>query len=302
MLRSLRLPIVLVSVVMLAVAASSSTSGAGSGAGAVPAVGTDAADVDLRSVPGAVRFGDGHAIPLKAARPEWYTPEVEADVLAARGMAVPAPNDAPRPSEVGIRPGGWIVAPAGCTANFVFQNGPSLAIGTAGHCVEKTGEHVVMLTLAPGTENPVLVDIGSVAKMVDQGIGNDFALVTIRPELHPWVSATNAVIGGPCGQYGGSGPETVEHYGHGLAIGTGGTPRAGVALTWRPESFGWDSPSIFGDSGSSVRVTDFKAAGNLTHLVVDTRWLPSFVAGTRISKMLQIAGSGWTLKDSPLCL
>lgn len=56
-----------------------------------------------------------------------------------------------------------------------------------------------------------------------------------------------------------------------------------------------------GDSGSAVRVTDLKAAGDLTHLVVDTRWVPSFIAGTRIGKMLQIA-KGWELADSPLCV
>lgn len=57
---------------------------------------------------------------------------------------------------------------------------------------------------------------------------------------------------------------------------------------------------IFGSSGSPVRVTDLEAAGDLTHLVVSTKWLPSFIAGTRIVKMLQIA-NGWSLLDSPLC-
>ena len=44
-----------------------------------------------------------------------------------------------------------------------------------------------------------------------------------------------------------------------------------------------------------------KFAGDLTHLVVDTHWLPSIIAGTRIGKMLQIA-KGWALVNSPLCL
>lgn len=59
--------------------------------------------------------------------------------------------------------------------------------------------------------------------------------------------------------------------------------------------------AIFGDSGSPPRVTDLKAAGSLTHLVVDTAWLPSFIAGTRIGRILQIAG-GWSLASSALCL
>ena len=144
-------------------------------------------------------------------------------------------------------------------------------------------------------------DIGTVVARHDNGIGDDFALVSIKPALYPWVSATTAAVGGPCGEYYGSGPETVWHYGHGLAIGTGGTPRGGLALTWKADAFGWDGLAIFGDSGSPVRVTDLKAAGDLTHLVVDVRWLPSFIAGTRIGKMLQIA-SGWSLASSTLCL
>jgi hypothetical protein len=262
-------------------------------------VGTRASTVNLSAAPDAVPYGLGWAIPLRGARPAWYTPGVEQTVLAAAGTPVAAPNDAPLPSAVGIRPGAWMIAPNGCTMNFVFAQGADLAIGTAGHCAE-VGESVVLLTLAPGGADPVLVDIGTVLVSHDNGVGDDFALVSIRPELHSWVNATTAVIGGPCGQYAGSGPAVVMHYGHGLAIGTGGTPRAGLALTWQAESFGWNSPSIFGDSGSPVRVADLKAAGDLTHLVVDPAWLPSFVAGTRIGKMLQIAG-GWSLRNSTLC-
>jgi hypothetical protein len=167
--------------------------------------------------------------------------------------------------------------------------------------VEGINQEVVLLTLAPGTENPVLVEVGTVITFQDKGVGNDFALVSIRPELNEWVSPTAALIAGPCGAYSGSGPETVAHVGHGLVIGTGGTPRAGVALSWRDDAYGWDGAGIFGDSGSPVRVTGLQAAGNLTHLVVDTTWLPSYIVGTRIGRMLEIA-SGWGLASSPLCL
>lgn len=264
-------------------------------------VGTDSSRVDLWTAPGATPYEDGWAIPLAGSRPSWFTPELEEQVLAAAGIPVAAPLDAPLPSEIGIRPGSWMISPYGCTMNFVFGKGGTFGIGTAGHCTDKTGQHVILLTLAPGTSNPVLVDIGTVVARRDNGIGDDFALVSINPVLYPWVSATTALIGGPCGAYAGSGPETVAHYGHGLAIGTGGTPRVGVALTWKATAFGWDGAAIFGDSGSPVRVTDLKAAGDLTHLVVDTKWLPSFIAGTRIGRMLQIA-SGWSLVNSPLCL
>jgi hypothetical protein len=147
---------------------------------------------------------------------------------------------------------------------------------------------------------PVLVEIGTISVSHDNGVGDDFALVPIRAALNSWGSPTIAVVAGPCGAYGGSGPETVWH-GHGLGIGTGGTPRAGLALTWQANAFGWDGAAIFGDSGSAVRVgTGLAAAGDLTH-VVDTRWLPSFIAGTRIGKIQQIAG-GWSLVSSPICI
>ncbi|MDQ3829919.1 MAG: S1 family peptidase [Candidatus Tectomicrobia bacterium] len=282
----------------------------------LPKLGASGSSADLRSVPGTVEFSSGYAVPLRADKPSWLTPELEQRALASPGTPLAAPTDAPLPSEVGIRPGSWMISPAGCTMNFVFRKSGALGIGTAGHCVDKTGQHVILLTLAPGNGNPVLVDIGTVVARADGGVGNDFALVSIYPSLWSWVSPTTAVVGGPCGAYTGSGlvsvsnpvrgiqvpfvkglqigptafgPETVWHYGHGLAIGTGGTPRAGAALIWGPDYFAWDSPSIFGDSGSPVRITDLKAAGNLTHLVADSRFLRSFVAGMRISTMLNIA-------------
>jgi hypothetical protein len=287
------------SLALLALVTSGTDRPAADGGGRYP-VGTSAESVNLWTAPGAIPYEDDWAIPLAGARPDWFTPALEQAVLAAAGTPVAAPTDAPLPGEVGIRPGSWMLSPYGCTMNFVFAKSGSFAIGTAGHCVDKTGQSVILLTLAPGGSNPVLVDIGTVIARHENGIGDDFALVSIRPELYPWVSATTALVGGPCGAYSGSGPETVAHYGHGLGIGTGGTPRVGVALTWKADAFGWDGAAIFGDSGSPVRVTDLKAAGDLTHLVVNTKWLPSFIAGTRIGKMLQIA-NGWSLVDSPLC-
>jgi hypothetical protein len=269
-------------------------------AGGLPAIGTDPATVDLRAVPGAAPYGAGYGIPLKAAQPPWYTVELAGRARKSPGSPVPAPSDVPLPGEAGIRPGSWMIDPYGCTMNFVFAKGSKLAIGTAGHCTDTLRQDVVVLTLTPGSNNPVLLDIGTVVARDDNGVGDDFALVEIYPQLESWVSATTAAIGGPCGAYYGSGPETVWHYGQGLAIGTGGTPRAGVALTWQQDAFGWDSAAIFGDSGSPVRVTDLAAAGDLTHLVTDTNWLPSFIAGTRIGKILQIA-NGWRLVSSPLC-
>src|SRR5213078_282599 len=83
-------------------------------------VGTMAGSVSLQNAPGAVPYETGWAIPLAGARPAWFTPELEQQVIAAGGMPVAAPTDAPLPSEIGIRPGSWMISPYGCTMNFVF--------------------------------------------------------------------------------------------------------------------------------------------------------------------------------------
>ena len=276
--------------------------GVGAASGTLtPPVGAQAAEVNFAGVKGTVRHGDGWAIPLRARQPSWYSKALSSRVDAANGRPVAAPPQAPLPGEIGIRPGSWMVEPFMCTMNFVFRTSGSFAIGTAGHCTRRVGQEVVLLTLAPGGANPVLVEVGRVLARQNGGIGNDFALVSVRPQLNSWVDPTIAVVGGPCGTYKGAGPETVAHYGHGAVIGTGGTPRAGVALRFTKTAFGWIGAGIFGDSGSPVRVTDLAAAGNLTHLVVDARWLPNVITGTRIGRILAIA-DGWSLANSSLCL
>jgi hypothetical protein len=78
---------------------------AGTASAATPTLGQSASSVDLRNVMGTVAYGDGHAVPLRAARPSWYTADLAAGVHAADGQPVAAPTDAPLPGEVGIRPG-----------------------------------------------------------------------------------------------------------------------------------------------------------------------------------------------------
>jgi hypothetical protein len=85
--------------------------------------------------------------------------------------------------------------------------------------------------------------------------------------------------------------------GHGVAVGTGGTPRAGVvAYTGGGDTnddgaaYAWTGAASPGDSGSGVRAATGAAVGNLTHLVVGTRYLPGVIAGTTAAKMERIAG------------
>lgn len=233
-------------------------------------------------------------VELEAPKPDWYTPQLHERVMAAaeRGESVPIPQgvdyNASGLAFTGIRPGAWIIAPAGCTTNFVFGSASNYFIGTAGHCTS-VGDEVTLIA-APG----VLMNIGTTVKSVDRGIGNDFALIDVRPEMEQYVNPSMAYFGGPTAAGSPQPGHVVEHSGHGLAIGTGGTPRAGVVVYRGAgeggDAFAWVGAASPGDSGSAVRLASGEAAGNLTHLVVGGEYLPGDVAGTTIARMLRIAG------------
>jgi hypothetical protein len=245
---------------------------------------------------GAIAIGGGrHAVELKEPRPDWYTPELERKVHEAGRAGVPIPEGVDVPASslafTGIRPGAWMLSPSGCTMNFVFGTGTDLYIGTAGHCA-KVGQRVTLIAL-PG----VLMDIGKTVKSVNQGIGNDFALVKIDPAMIDLVNPSMSYFGGPTATGNPKVGDAVVHSGHGLVIGTGGTPRAGVVTYRGGNAFGWDGAAAPGDSGSAVRNVNGQAAGDLTHLVVGTKYLPAFIAGTTIARMTQIAGKPTIIPD-----
>jgi hypothetical protein len=243
-------------------------------------------------------------VELKAPQPDWYTPALHAKVVAAgdRGESVPLPAGTDYETSAllftGIRPGSWIISPAGCTANFVFGSAADYYIGTAGHCAGVGDE--VTIVAAPG----VLMNIGTTVKSVDAGIGNDFALIDVSPQMEQHVNPSMAYFGGPTGAGDPQPNDVVQHAGHGLVIGTGGTPRAGVVV-YRGngeggDAFAWVGAASPGDSGSAVRLADGLAAGDLTHLVVGGEYAPGDVAGTTIDRMLQIAGKPLaTAPDGP---
>ncbi len=235
---------------------------------------------------------DGYrAIELKADVPAWYTDALHKKVVAAgkRGESVPLPDGVQYNTSLaftGIRPGSWILFPAGCTTNFVFGGGTT--IGTAGHCAN-VGEEVTIVA-APG----VLMAIGTVSLSANNGIGDDFALINIYPAMQQYVNPSMSYFGGPTGAGAPAFGDALVHSGHGLVIGTGGTPRVGVVTYTGPgdggDAFGWDGAASPGDSGSAVRNALGAAAGNLTHLVVGTDYLPAFIAGTTIARMQSYAG------------
>ena len=233
-------------------------------------------------------------VELKAPKPDWYTAKLHKRVVKAskQGNSVPIPERADYEVSglafTGIRPGAWIIAPAGCTTNFVFGNSSNYFIGTAGHCTSVGDE--VTLVAAPG----VLMNIGTTVKSVDKGVGNDFALIDVKPAMEQYVNPSMAYFGGPTAAGNPRPGDVVEHSGHGLVIGTGGTPRSGVVV-YRGngdggDAFAWVGAASPGDSGSAVRLANGQAAGDLTHLVVGGPYVPGNVAGTSISRMISVAG------------
>ena len=271
--------------------------------------------------------GGGYAQELSAPTPHWYTPQLHERVLAAGAEGVPIPADADIPASglafTGIRPGAWMFFPSWCTMNFVFggtsantatttkakgsakkagaAGGGSSGwyIGTAGHCAE-VGDEVTLIA-APG----LLMNIGKTVKSYDNDIGKDFALIEIYPEMVQYVNPSMTHWGGPTGTNTDVAVgDPVVHSGHGAAIGTGGTPRAGV-VTYvgngdnnAETAYGWDGAATPGDSGSAVRHADGRAEGNLTHLVVGTEYAPAFIAGTTAEYMERLAGL--PICDAPL--
>lgn len=258
---------------------------------------------------------------LKAQAPSWFTPSYAEQVLAAGPRGLPLPDDARVPASslafVGIRPGQQIIIADNedltrangfslCTSNFLFKAGSTggkrtskrtatrvaaattYAIGTAGHC-GKVGDKVFMVFAPLG-----VAYLGEIIKSTgDPGnrLAPDFALVSINPALNQWVSPSMAHWGGPTGVYTGDDIVPIVHSGHGLVVGTSGTPRAGVAYQWGTE-YRFEGVVTPGDSGSAANVAGGLAAGNITHIAVNTReTVPVWNGGTSIEAILGYVGS-----------
>lgn len=237
--------------------------------------------------------------PLKAPRPAWLTDELHAQVVAAGAQGVPVPAGADIPTSglafTGIRPGAWMLSPAGCTMNFVFGTPGNYTIGTAGHCTLSPGDQVILVVVGPLSPTPILVHVGNtISTTGDNGPGNDFALVSIFPALQSWVSPSMAHWGGPTRGYTGGAVTPLVHSGHGLVIGTGGTPRAALGLyydvqTGRQTAY-WAGATMLGDSGSAIQTATGEAYANITHIVVNTAFPGADSAGTKLSRILQLTG------------
>jgi hypothetical protein len=235
---------------------------------------------------------------LRRPAPDWLTADLRAELAknGAQGVEVAAERmntRCPGYQDSGVAAAGCIVAPYGCTANFIFTDGASYFIGTAGHCSNQVGETVTMQV-----DTTTLANVGTVVKRTNHpagdGIpGDDFTLVQLDPAVvSKWgVDPAIPVIGGPNGVYTECGPETVRHYGHGYGVAVAqGKPEGGVATNWFDNSYGWTGFGAPGDSGSPVVTTDGKGAGNFTHLIVHTEYPGSDLAGMRLPAIMQFAG------------
>ncbi len=263
---------------------------------------------------------------LEQPRPSWYTDELEARVLAAgtEGVEVALSKQQqlelnclgtspPSVSTAGVSitavsAGGCMVAPHGCTTNFIFTDSTSKYIGTAGHCVQGGGRVVMQVAtrLSPVDQDSVLVTlaaIGKVAKRWDQGIGKDFALVKIDPSWHV-VSGVGGALG-PTGVFCGD-PlgQPVFHYGHGYVFFVKqGYPKFGevipdVSLIFKPsaEGFNWVGYGLPGDSGSGVMNDAGLAVGDLTHgLAAAGVPVPGLNFGTTMQAILNLIGPSYSL-------
>jgi hypothetical protein len=211
-------------------------------------------------------------------------------------------TECPGVQGAGVSAAGCIVAPAGCTANFIFASGGSQYVGTARHCVNAIGEEVTM-QVDPTT----LAVVGTVAYMTaGEGVpGNDWSLIKIDPAVaQKWgVTPSIPLVGGPSGVYTGCDVGTpLVHYGHGYGVAVAqGKLEGGISTNWHNDGFGWAGFGAPGDSGSAVLTATGQAVGDFTHLIVDTGdYLGSDLAGTRITKMMSQFGVSLVNADGSL--
>src|SRR3954452_11044175 len=151
---------------------------------------------------GAASAADGQDIrTLDLPKPAWLTGDLEARIVAAgpQGLAVPEAAATVEANCIGTAPpyagtngvsltavsaGTCMVSPAGCTMNFIFTDGTSNYIGTAGHCAGNGKTVIAQVgTRVDPTDSavPMLAAIGTTVKSWNNGIGRDFALVKIDP-------------------------------------------------------------------------------------------------------------------------
>src|SRR5919109_2447038 len=182
-------------------------------------------------------------IPRKPA-PAWLTDSLRAKIHEAGPDGVQVAEEylnteCPGLQQPGVSANGCIVAPYGCTANFIFTDGTDWHqqpyIGTASHCSDRNGDVVIMQV-----DTTTLAEVGTVVKQTSQEEpGDDFALIQVYPEVaQKWGVNPAAPTGGPQGIYDGCDPQVVKNYGHGYGVYMGqGKPQGGVGPHWDNDGY-----------------------------------------------------------------
>ena len=281
--------------------------GAGSAAGSAD-TGTDAQAVGTLDLP----------------KPAWLTDELEAQIVAAgpKGVEIARPDATVNPDCLGTAPpyvdtdgvsttavsaGTCMVSPSGCTMNFVFTDGTSYYIGTAGHCSGNGKTVVAQVGTRVDPTDTVFVTLAAIGTTVaswNSGIGKDFALVKINAGFKVIPGVTGAL--GPTGVFCGDPVgQPVMHYGHGyIFFVEQGYPKFGEVIPdltllvkfTTPDGFNWVGYGLPGDSGSEVMNDAGLAVGDLTHGIgIAGVPVPGLSFGTDMSEIFALIGSSYQL-------
>jgi hypothetical protein len=261
---------------------------------------------------------------LDQPKPDWLTDELEAEIVAAgtKGVEVELAGPTIQPNCLGTAPpyagadgvsitavsaGGCMVSPSGCTMNFVFTDGTSWYIGTAGHCAGRGKTVIAQVATRVDPTDTVFVSlaaIGSVVKSWNAGIGRDFALIKINPgfKVVPGVAGALGPTGVFCGDPVG---QPVMHYGHGYiffveqGLAKFGEVIPDLTLIFKftsPNGFNWVGYGLPGDSGSEVMNDAGLAVGDLTHGIgIAGVPVPGLNFGTDMQEIFNLIGTGYSL-------
>jgi hypothetical protein len=265
---------------------------------------------------------------LPQPRPAWLTDQLQAKIVAAgtKGVEVPlgkkGSSAAVEPNCLGYAPpyagadgaspaavaaGTCMVAPNGCTMNYIFTDGTSKYIGTAGHCV--SGGRTVIAQIATrvdptDTVYVTLAAIGNTVKSWNQGIGKDFGLVKINSGFKVVSGMAGAL--GPTGVFCGDPVgQPIMHYGHGyIFFVEQGYPKFGEVIPDltavfkfnNPEGYNWVGYGLPGDSGSGVANDAGLAVGDLTHGLAPLGVpVPGLNFGTDMYEIFKLIGTSYKL-------
>ena len=202
-----------------------------------------------------------------------------------------APGGA-RAADTLIQPGAEVFSSVGqCTLNYVFRDGSTLYIGTAGHCSEHVGDVMTDANQAR---------IGTVAFRIQSG-DDDFTLIRIDPARYGEVNPSVRSWGGPTGFTVSS--ETnlgdillLSGYGVGFSLLDQTRGRPGILADDTPTAFYAELPAIFGDSGGPViEASTHKALGIVSGIGITIP--PSTLLGPTVEGTLKtLAAHGWPVQ------